>query len=145
MSQEILICEIDREKTKKKVEKVLETTRIYNQIGFMRKEMKKTPIYEEKINKVSNKIGDSVGDIASWNVDNEKKIRLLVDRVDEAIGRLNSAEGEVIKLRYLENEDIYDYTIYHKLGYSERKYYRIKSSAFSKLALMLRLEVYKEE
>lgn len=145
MSQVDLLPEIDREKTKKNVEKVLETTRIYKQIGFVRKEMKKTPIYEQKFHQPTNRLCDPAGDIASWNVDNENRLKVLVERVDNAISRLNSSEREIIQLRYLENEDNYDYIIYHKLGYSERKYYRIKSNAFYKLGYMLRLEIYKEK
>lgn len=58
--------------------------------------------------------------------------------------RLTFQERELIIRRYFSKEDIFDYQTYTELGYSESKYYRIKSDAFYKLAFILRIAVYKE-
>lgn len=140
-----ILPEIDREATKRNVEKVLEQTRIFRQIGFVRRDIKNTPLYEYRFHGPTNRTSDPAGDTASWNIDNEHKLIILVERVQEAVERLPNPEKEIIKLRYLNDEEIYDYTIYNDLNYSESKYYRIKARAFYRLAFALRLTVFKEE
>ncbi len=65
--------EIDRRATQRNVEQALETARVYRQIGFVRREMAKTPSYEERFHGNTNKTSDSAADFAIWNVDKEKK------------------------------------------------------------------------
>ncbi|QOS98129.1 ArpU family transcriptional regulator [Brevibacterium sp. JNUCC-42] len=133
--------EIDRRATQRNVEQALESARVYRQIGFVRREMAKTPSYEERFHGNTNKTSDSVADCAIWNVDKEKEARDWAERVELAVSRLDRKEREIIQKRYLEDAEALDYLLYHELGLSQRTYERIKSKAFYKLAFMLKVEV----
>ena len=61
-----------------------------------------------------------------------------------AVNRLGYWERAIIIQRYMLQDDVFDYQVYNDLNFSERKYYRLKEKAFLKLALSLRIEVYKE-
>jgi ArpU family phage transcriptional regulator len=136
---------IDREATRKRVEEALETARVYKQIGFVRREIKTTMSYDPRFHGATNKINRPAEDTAVWNVDMEKRIQEITERVERAVSRLGYREREIIRKRYLEDEDTPDYLVYTDLGMSERQYYRVKARAFYKLAFMLRLEVYEKE
>lgn len=136
---------IDREATRKKVEEALQTARIYKQIGLVRREMKVTPAYEPRFHGQTNKVNRPAEEVAAWNVDTERRMQEVTERVERAVARLGYREREIIRKRYLEDEDAADYLVYTELGMSERQYYRIKARAFYKLAFMLRLEVYEQE
>lgn len=136
--------EIDRKATQKRVEDMLDTVRVYKQIGFVRREIKNTPSYDPRFHGATNLTTDQVGDNASWNVDAEQRIKEITERVDKAISRLSKKEREIIIKRYLEEEDAYDYIICGEIGMSKRSYERTKARAFYKLAFMLRLEVMVE-
>ncbi|ERI08059.1 hypothetical protein [Aneurinibacillus aneurinilyticus] len=60
---------IDRRATQKRVEEALETARIYKQIGFVRREMKNTSVYEARYHDATNKTIDAAADRAVWNVE----------------------------------------------------------------------------
>lgn len=136
--------EIDREATRKAVEGILEQTRLYKQIGFIRRGMKSTPSYEPRLHAQTNYVGKQAEDVAIWNVDTEKRMTETIEKVDRAVNRLSKREKKIIQMRYFEDEDVYDYTVYNELGYSERQYYRIKSRVFYKIAFMLKIEIYKD-
>ncbi len=135
---------IDRKATQKRVEEALETARIYKQIGFVRREMKSTPAYEARYHGATNKTTDMAAECAVWNVDKEREIEALCERVEKAVSRLNKKEREIIEKRYLEDES-FDYIVAGEVGLSERTYTRTKARAFYKLAFMLKLEVLSEE
>ncbi|TPG86865.1 ArpU family transcriptional regulator [Brevibacillus laterosporus] len=136
--------EIDRKATQKNVERYLETARIYKQIGFVRREIGNTPSYEYRENGPTNKTSDPVADVAMWNVDHEKKIKELAERVDWAVSKLSARQMQIIQKRYLEHEDALDCILYHELNMSKRTYEREKARAFYLLALMLKVEVIVE-
>jgi ArpU family phage transcriptional regulator len=135
---------IDRKAMQKRVEEALKTARIYKQIGFVRREIQTTPNYEPRYHGQTNKIGKPVEECAVWNVEREREIRELTERVEKAVSRLSKKEEEIIRKRYLENES-FDYIVAGEVGLSERTYTRIKARAFYKLAFMLKLEVVIEE
>lgn len=133
--------EIDREATRKRVEQALETARIYKQIGTVRREVKTTPSYTPHYHGPTNEVGKPTEEVASWNVDTEKRIRETVEAVEKAVSRLGRLEREIIQRRYLGEEEEYDFIVCQELHLSERKYRRVKARAIYKLAFMLRLEV----
>jgi len=133
--------QIDRDATRKNVEKALETARVYKQIGFVRREIKNTMSFEPRFHGPTNKINRPAEDTAVWNVDKEKEIMETVEAVEKAVSRLGRLEREIIQRRYLREEEEYDYIVCQELHLSERKYRRIKARAIYKLAFMLRLEV----
>lgn len=139
------LLEIDREATKKIVEDKLEEVRFYKQVGFIRKEIKNTPSYLPRYHAPTNLISKPAEDVAVWNVDTESNMSEIIERVEKAVSRLSLSEKEIITKRYFDEDEVFDYTVYNELGYSERQYYRIKSRAFYKLAFMLKLEIYKEK
>lgn len=146
MTQQIsFLPEIDRKETQKKVEEVLESIRIYKQIGFIRREMKTTPAYTPRYHGQTYDVGSPAEDTALWNVEHEQEIENLEMNLDRALLRLSRIEREVIQKRYLEEEGSYDYIVHDELGMSARTYGRVKSRAFYKLAFMLRLEVVKSD
>lgn len=136
--------EIDREATRTAVEERLESARIYKQVGFVRREMKTTPAWEPRFHGATNVVGKPAEEIAIQNVDAEERMLQQYEQVERAVGRLGRMERRVIELRYLEDDEIFDYNVVAELHLSERKYYRIKSNAIYKLAFALRLEVYVE-
>lgn len=70
-----------------------------------------------------------------------EKMKDAIQPITEAIDRLGRLERELIKKRYMEDDEIYDFEVVGMLNLSERKYYRVKSRAFYKLAFWLELEV----
>jgi ArpU family phage transcriptional regulator len=71
-------------------------------------------------------------------VDTEERMKALSEPVERALTMLSRKEREIIEKRYLADEPLTDYLIWPELGMSERQYYRVKGSAFYKLAYMLR-------
>ncbi|WP_281885650.1 ArpU family phage packaging/lysis transcriptional regulator [Paenibacillus sp. YYML68] len=70
-----------------------------------------------------------------------EKLEFKTKPVEAAVQRLGKLQREIIRKRYLEDEDVYDFNVYAELNISERTYYRVKSKAFYRLAFMLNLEV----
>jgi ArpU family phage transcriptional regulator len=69
--------EIDRKETQKKVEEVLESVRIYKQIGFVRREMKVTPAYTLRYHGQTYSVGNPAEEAAIWNAEKEQEIENL--------------------------------------------------------------------
>ncbi|MCR8645561.1 ArpU family transcriptional regulator [Paenibacillus sp. N1-5-1-14] len=136
---------IDKAATRKKVEEVLESARIYRQIGFIRKEIQTTRSYEARYHSDTHSINKATENVAISNVDDEERLRYWTENVERAVQQLNTKERDVIEKRYLEPDREYDFLLCHELGVSERTYRRIKSHAIAKLAFMLSLEVSKDE
>ncbi|BAU28208.1 ArpU family phage transcriptional regulator [Aneurinibacillus soli] len=140
MSQSFL-PEIDRKATKKRVEEVLETVRIYRRVGFVRREINNVSNYESQFSSKTNKIDKPVENCAIWNVEHEGKIVELSNRIEFAVNKLPQRQKEIIEKRYLGEESNFDYLVANEVRLSERTYRREKSRAIYILALMLKLEV----
>ncbi|OAT71290.1 ArpU family phage packaging/lysis transcriptional regulator [Parageobacillus thermoglucosidasius] len=136
--------EIDRKATKKAVEAALEKYRIYLLTLRLDQLPRVTQHYSLVPPSNTNKFHSSTEEMAIRNADYERERDEYIQRVTAAINRLSKWERAIIIRRYMLEDDIYDYEIYNGLGMSERKYYRIKSRAFYKLAFALRIEVYKQ-
>ncbi|MDM5155864.1 ArpU family phage packaging/lysis transcriptional regulator [Bacillus sp. DX1.1] len=139
---------IDRAATQERLEGVLESVRIYRQFGMIRKEMKVTPSYEIREHGPTHAVGKPLEDVALANVQQSKReewLEKMSFRIDQAVSRLSKNQRDIIVKRYLEDEEVFDYMVYNKIGMSERTYRRNKSRAFYKLAFALRLEVYEIE
>lgn len=140
---EFMLPEIDRVATKKAVEAALEKYRIYLLTLRLDQLPKVTQGYSLVL-AVTNQFHSSTEKIAIRNVDYEWEREEYIRRVINAVNRLSKWERAIIIQRYMSEEDVYDYEVYHELGMSERKYYRLKSRAFYKLAFALKIEVYKK-
>lgn len=137
--------EIDRDKTKVAVEKVLEQYRICLLTLDEERLPKVTQTFSLLPRSNTNEFHSSTEEAAVENVDGQRDKAKYIERVRKAVNRLSLQEREIIIRRYI-NEDVeYDYQIYTSMGYSERQYYRVKARTFYKLAFILRIEVVKEK
>ncbi|WP_308418964.1 ArpU family phage packaging/lysis transcriptional regulator [Virgibacillus oceani] len=137
--------EIDRDATRAAVESALETYQMYLLMDLEELQPKITSSFNLVPVVPNNQFHSTTEDIAIKKMDQEKKRKEYVKKIQKAVNRLGYQERSIIINRYLKNDDVYDYEVYNDLGFSERKYYRIKARAFYKLAFILRIEIYKQE
>lgn len=140
-----LLPEIDREQTKGAVEDILEKYRIYLLREPIERLPKITPNYSLEMPSFTNAFHSSTEETAIHNVDFEINRQSLLKKVQRAVNRLGYWERAIIIQKYMTQDNVFDYEVYNDLNMSEKKYYRIKSRAFYKLAFSLRIEVYEEE
>ncbi len=146
MSQlQFKLPEIDRELTKKAVESALEKYRFYLLTIPEEKLPRITPSYSLVPPSNTNEFHSSTEDAVINRVDGEKVRLEFIERIRKAVNRLGTRERELIIKRFLEEDDVYDYEVYNKLGMSERRFYRYKGRIFYKLAFILKIEVYRDE
>lgn len=136
--------EIDRDKTKEAVEAALEKYRFYLLSVPDEKLPKVTATYSLVPPSNTNAFHSSTEDAVIDKVEFERERDQYLERIIRGVNRLSKMEREIIYRRYLEDEETFDYEIYNVLGYSERRYYRLKARIFYKLAFILRIEVYKK-
>lgn len=136
---------INREETRNVVEKALEDYKMYLLMDPEDNEPTVTAAFKLVPSAPSNQFHSSTEDAAVRKLDQERKRKAYLTKIQKAVNRLAVEERSIIINRYLQNEEVFDYEVYNELGYSERKYYRIKSRAFYKLAFILRIEIYVEE
>ncbi|MGG3448646.1 ArpU family phage packaging/lysis transcriptional regulator [Domibacillus aminovorans] len=141
---EFFLAEIDREKTKAAVESALERYRYFLLSESVEMTPRVTASYSIEPPVYTNQFHSATEDLAIRNVDLDNQRRQYIKQMVVAVNRLGHMERAVLIQRYMTEEDVYDYEVYNELGMSERKYYRLKSRAFYKLAFALRLEVYRE-
>ncbi|MEC2074570.1 ArpU family phage packaging/lysis transcriptional regulator [Metabacillus fastidiosus] len=137
--------EIDRERTKETVEGAFEKYRFYLLTVPEERLPKVTASYSLVPPTNTNAFHSSTEDAAIGKVDFERERDRYLDWIIRGVNRLSKLEREIIYKRYLEDEETFDYEIYNEIGYSERRYYRLKARIFYKLAFILRIEVYKTE
>ncbi|MFS0822156.1 ArpU family phage packaging/lysis transcriptional regulator [Bacillus sp. 1P02SD] len=137
--------EIDREKTKEAVEAALEKYRFYLLTVPEERLPKVTASYTLVPPAHTNAFHSSTENAVIDKVDFEIERDQYLERIIRGVNRMTKFEREIIYKRYLEEEETYDYEIYNELGFSERRYYRLKARIFYKLAFILRIEVYKSE
>lgn len=136
--------EIDRDKTKKNVEAALEKYQIMLLMDPEELEPKITASFHLAPSAPTNEFQSSTEDTAIQIIDLTEKRKKYINKIRKAVNRLSYQERTIIISRYFKSDDVFDYEVYNELGFSESKYYRIKSDAFYKLAFMLRIVVYKE-
>ncbi|MFD0682389.1 MULTISPECIES: ArpU family phage packaging/lysis transcriptional regulator [unclassified Paenibacillus] len=142
MGQLTFPWEIDREATRQAVEERLESARIYKQLGFVRRETKMTASYELREGGSTNIISRAAENAAVYNVDTENRMKEQQEQVDRAVARLGRTERKIIEMRYMEDDEVFDYNVYNEIHIGSTKYYELKSRAIYKLAFALCLEVY---
>jgi len=139
-----LIPELNRSATEKKVKEALEKARLFIQVGYHPGiEVSTTAGYNIAPPSHTNQFHSSTENAAIKNVDIERERKEHVQRVITAVKRLEKRERELILIRWFGDEDKSDIETYMDLCLSPATYYRIRSRAFLKLALALRLEVFK--
>lgn len=136
--------EIDRDETKRNVESALEKYQVMLLMNPKEIEPKITSAFKLVTVSPGNEFHSTTEDAAIKRIDMENAIEKHISKMQRAVNRLTFQERELIIRRYFSKEDVFDYQTYSELGYSESKYYRIKSDAFYKLAFILKVAVYKE-
>ena len=92
----------------------------------------------------SNIKQSSVEMAAIKSVDHIKECERFFTWFNRGLCKLTEIERRLITLAYLEMEPMYNYEICTELNVSERKFYRMRTTALYKLALALGKEVYQE-
>jgi ArpU family phage transcriptional regulator len=139
------IYEIDEEATKEAVEKYLLQAREYMVTEYIPLEPKVTPLYEPRYHGQTNAVGSQTEIIAVAIVDEIERRRRHVERVEKAVSRLGARQQKLIRMRYLDDDNVMDSDVAEALGYSTRHYRRLKSIAIYRLAAALGLVVLKED
>lgn len=142
--QTILLPEIDRVETKRNVDQALEKYQIMLLMEPEEFEPKVTASFQLAPSGPTNEFSSTTESIAIKRVESESMRRDYIDKITKAVNRLRYQERNILIKRYLTDEEVYDYEVYNELGFSESKYYRIKSDAFYRLAFALRIVAYKE-
>ncbi|UGB31694.1 ArpU family phage packaging/lysis transcriptional regulator [Metabacillus sp. B2-18] len=138
--------EIDRKETQLNVETAIETYRMYLLTIPEEKLPKVTASYSLIPPSNTNGFHSTTEDIAIDRVDYEREREEYIERFRKAVNRLSKREREAVILRYLGEEELFDYEVYNQMGMSESYYHQnFKPRIFYKLALALRLEVYKKK
>lgn len=137
--------EIDRDETKKNVESALEKYQIMLLMDPEELEPKITATFKLAASAPTNEFHSTTEEVAIERIDLAEKRRNYIRRIKNAVNRLSYHERSIIIKRFLNTEDVFDYEVYNELGFSESKYYRVRSDAFYKLAFMLKIVVYKED
>lgn len=142
--QTTLLPEIDRVETKRNVDQALERYQIMLLMEPEEFEPKVTASFQLAPSGPTNEFSSTTESIAIKRVESESMRREYINKITKAVNRLRYQERNILIKRYLTDEEVYDYEVYNELGFSESKYYRIKSDAFYRLAFALRIVVYKE-
>lgn len=135
---------IDHKATKRKVEAILRQYRIY----LLQVSLDKLPSITAKymlVPSASNQVKSSTEKAAIANVDYEIERNRFIEMVIWGVNRLSDEERRLIILRYLGEDEWFDYQVYNELNISERHYYRLKANALNKLAFAMGVEVYTEK
>lgn len=138
--------EIDRKLTQNNVEEAIETYRMFLLTIPEERCPKITPSYSIIPPSNTNGFHSTTEEIAIDRVDQERYRESYIERFRKAVNRLSKKEREAVILRYLEEEERFDYEVYNEIGMSESYYHqKFKPRIFYKLALALRIEVYKKK
>jgi ArpU family phage transcriptional regulator len=137
--------EIDRKETELNIERAVEKYRMYLLTIPVESLPKVTATYSLVPPSASNGFHSSTEDIAIKMVDDEKERDEYIEWFRKGVNRLSSRERQAFILRYLGDEELFDYEVYNQLGMSESFYHRkFKPGMFYKLAFALRIVVYKK-
>ena len=139
---DFFLSEIDRKKTRQAVEKELIKFERVLLSAPLRKQPKVTTSFQLVPANGGNQFHSRTEDAAIDNIDQEKARNDYMEMMTETINRLPEDERSIIVLEYMESSTKYNYERSNELGISRSQYYKLKSRAFYKLALMLRIEVY---
>ncbi|WP_139491520.1 ArpU family phage packaging/lysis transcriptional regulator [Brevibacillus dissolubilis] len=138
-----LLPQMDKIKTERKVREALDLARDFIRMGFHPDLETSTVVnYSATPRSVTNKFFSTTESTAVQNVDIEQRRREHVRGVLVAVERLGKKERDIIMMRWFDDDDRTDIETYTELCLAHATYYRIRSRAFYKLAVSLKLEVY---
>ncbi|MCM3111662.1 ArpU family phage packaging/lysis transcriptional regulator [Lederbergia lenta] len=136
---------IDRKATRDEVECALEKYRFM----LLTQELDQLPKVTQSFSLLppsnTNAFHSSTETAAVNNANYEMERVKYIKRISSAVNRLGYKERQIIIIRYMTQDDVFDYEVYNQLNMSERTYHRHKSKAFYMLAFALGIEIYVEE
>ncbi|MBP1999742.1 ArpU family phage transcriptional regulator [Paenibacillus shirakamiensis] len=138
------IYKVNEEETRVAVEKYLLQAREYKVTEYIPEEPSITASYSDMPRSYTGVTSDQTGNLVTRMLDEVERRRKHVERAEKAIGRLGWKQQKLIRARYMDEDDAWDYDTANQIGYSERHYRRIKSIAIYRLASTLGLIVLKE-
>lgn len=140
----LLIPEIDRDATQENVEKAIAKYRYYSLQTEDEFLPKITASYSMVPPTNTNAFHSSTEDSAVRMADFERERMEYITRFAKAVNRLSKREREAFVLKYMGEEELYDYEVYNQLGMGETYYYtKFKPRMFYKFAIAMRIEVYR--
>ncbi|WP_270167544.1 ArpU family phage packaging/lysis transcriptional regulator [Paenibacillus sp. SYP-B4298] len=139
------IYKVDEEATKAAVEKYLKQAREYMVTEYIPEEPSVTASYSDAPRSFTGLTSDQTGRLAQRNVDEPERRKRHIERAEQAVNRLGRRQQRLIRLRYLEDDDMLDFDVAQELGFSDRHYRRIKSVAIYRLATTLGLLVLRDD
>lgn len=128
--------------TRKNAERVLRQYRTYQLTAACEVMPKVTATYTLEMPNFSNAKSSSTERTAIVNVDRLQELQQFMKLLNVALTKLSQMERQLIALKYLQAEPMFNYVIYSELGISESHFYRVQGSALCKLAIALGVEVY---
>lgn len=139
------IYKVDEDVTKDAVEKYLLQAREYAVTEYIPEEPTVTSVLSDTPRSYTGTTSDSTGSIATRNVDEVQRRKRHVERAERAVARLGTRQQKLVRMRYLDDDDVTDYDVAADLGFSDRHYRRIKSMAIHRLAGILGLVTLNED
>lgn len=136
--------QIDSEATQNAVEEMLRQYRTYMLTVPENRMPSLTANYTLEMPNYSTVKQSAVENAAIENVDAESKRQRFFIRISKGLRKLTTIERQLIALKYLQMEPLYNYEVYTELSISESKFYRQRNRALYKLALALGVEKYSD-
>lgn len=136
------VREIHHIETRKRVEEYIETALMWRNTAAVRKETAMTPNYAVRDYSSNSGVSKPVEDAAISNADVDMEMKQQWELLQRALNILRPDERQIIELRYLETQPVYDYEVYNKLGMSERTYIRAKQRAIKTIGMALNIAVW---
>ena len=138
------IYNVNDAETKAAVEKYLLQAREYKITEYIPEEASITASYSDMPRSYTGVTTNQTFRLAAMNVDEPERRKKHIERAHKAIARLSKRQQKLINMRYMEDNDMFDYEIAMELGFSESTYRRTKSVAILRLASILGLLVFHE-
>lgn len=139
-------AQIDVQATQHRIKRALDLARDFIRMGFHPGwEARTTAGWHASPVSVTNRFRSSTEEVAVRNATIEQERREFVEQILTAVNRLSTRERELILTRWFDREDRTDIEAYIMLNLTHSSYYRLRNSAFRKLAGALGMEVYAEE
>lgn len=136
------VPELDKEKTRENVEKMLEKYRMF--LVTLPKDImpKMTAGYSIVPPNFGNEFRSSTESVALQRIEWEEKRNGFIKLMLEAVEQLGVEEKFIIFNRFLDKYEGYDREIWLEMGIGRSKYYQMKRDALFSLAFLLNVEVY---
>lgn len=140
-----ILDQLDNTATQEAVENILRQYRTYMLTVPENRMPSLTAQYTLEMPSFSNIKQSGVEKAAIENVDSESERQRFFNRMSRSMNKLTGIERQLIALKYLQMEPLYNYEVFTEMNITESKFYRLRNRALYKLALALGVEKYRKE